>query len=49
MTFGNDLLGPRPLLKEYLFRFQGVSSHHGSVAWNRNEPLHRVRIEKKQP
>ena len=43
------LVGPRPLPKEFAFRFQGVSSHHGLVAWNRNEPLHRVQIEKKQP
>ena len=48
-TWKFDLLAPRPLPKEHCFRFQGVSAHHGLVSWNRNQPLHRVRIEQNQP
>ena len=42
-----DLIAPRPLPKEQRFRFHGVSSHYGLVAWNRNGPLNRVVIGKK--
>lgn len=39
-----DLLAPRPLPKENLFSYHGVSAQHGLVSWNRNGPLHRVTI-----
>lgn len=39
-----DLLAPRPLPKENLFSYHGVSAQHGLVAWNRNGLLHRVTI-----
>ncbi len=39
-----ELLAPRPLPKENLFSYHGVSSQHGLVSWNRNGPLHRVTI-----
>ncbi len=42
-----DLFAPRPLLKEHHFAYQGVSTHHGLVAWNRNGLLHRVVFREK--